>query len=286
MAIHTELVTVLQTDFERLKQYLIALPVDAWTTPSACALWEIRDVMAHLIFAANSYTDRITRGLRGETSTPEGHPQPGSFHTIWQKERQQLATAAAQRMIAFRERLGQELLDVFCTTGDHVNHLVARLRPHEWESPCYDARGLLPLRALVMELVFERAIHGWDIRSALEPSVHLSPDVLAVIPEHVAVCVPWRFLPRARLLTPIRYRFACPGALNKTWDIVVEGDTAHMGPATDAAPANATFSCEIETFVLMMCGRIGLDAALGDKRIIPTGDMAVAQAFKTWFQGV
>jgi hypothetical protein len=27
----------------------------------------------------------------------------------------------------------------------------------------------------------------------------------------------------------------------------------------------------------LMCGRIGFDAALGDKRIIPTGDMAIAQ---------
>ena len=228
MATQAECVTVLQTEFERLKQYLAALPADAWTTPSACALWEVRDVVAHLIFAAHSSTDRITRGLRGDTSTPEGHPEPGSFQTVSQEERQQIATAAAQRMIACRERLGQELLDVFGHTGDHFNDLVARLSPHEWESPCYDARGMLPVRSLVLEMVFERAMHGWDIRSALEPSAHLSPDALAIIPEHVAACVPWRFLPGARLPTPIRYRFACTGALNTTWDIVVEGDHAQV----------------------------------------------------------
>jgi hypothetical protein len=32
----------------------------------------------------------------------------------------------------------------------------------------------------------------------------------------------------------------------------------------------------------LMCGRIGFDAALGDKRVIPTGDMAVVQEFKKW----
>jgi uncharacterized protein (TIGR03083 family) len=283
MSTQAECVKVLQTEFEQLKQYLVALPADAWTKPSACALWEIRDVVAHLIFAANSYTDRITRGLGGDTSTPAGHPEPGSFYTVWQKERQQMATAAAQRMIAFRERLGQELLDVFCTTGDHFNHLVARLSPHEWESPCYDARGMLPVRSLVIEMVFERAMHGWDIRSALEPSAHLSPDTLAVIPEHVAVCLHWRFLPGARLPTPIRYRFACTGTLTSTWDMVMEGDQAHMEPAADSTPANATFRCDGETFALMLCGRMGFDTALGDKRIIPTGDMAVVQAFKQWF---
>jgi hypothetical protein len=76
------------------------------------------------------------------------------------------------------------------------------------------------------------------------------------------------------------------GALSGQWDIVVEGDQAHIGPAADATPANVTFRCEGETFVLMMGGRMGYDAALGDKRLIPTGDMAVAQVFKQWFQGV
>ena len=67
---------------------------------------------------------------------------------------------------------------------------------------------------------------------------------------------------------------------------MVEGDQAHIGPAAAATPANVTFACDGETFVLLICGRMGFDAALGDKRLSPTGDMAVAQAFKQWFQGV
>jgi uncharacterized protein (TIGR03083 family) len=279
MSTQAELVKVVQTESERLQQYLAALPEDAWTKPSACALWEVRDVVAHLITGANFYTDCITRGLQEDTSTPEGRPEPSSFHTVSQEERQRMATAAAQRDIALRERLGQELLDVFCQTGDHFNHLVASLSPQEWDTPCYHGRGT---RSLVSEMVFERAIHGWDIRSALEPSAHLSPEALTVMPDLVAACLHWLFLPGARLPTPIRYRFAFTGTRNSPWDMVVEGDTAHMAPATDATPANATFSCEIETFALLMCGRIGFDAALGDKRVIPTGDMAVVQAFKKW----
>jgi len=286
MSTQAECVTVLQTEFERLKQYLVALPADAWTTRSACALWEVRDVVAHLIFEANYCTDCITRGLQEDTSTPEGRPEPGSFDTTSQEERQQMAAVAAQRMIAVRESLGQELLDVFCQTGDHFNHLVARLSPHEWETPCYDPRGLLPVSALVNEGVFELAIHSRDIRSVREPSAHLSPEALTVMPDLIAERLHWRFLPNAKLPTPIRYRFAFTGTRTSTWDIVVEGDTAHMAPATDATPANATFSCERETFALLMWGRIGFDAALGDKRIIPTGDMAIAQAFKKWFRGV
>jgi len=172
MSTQAECVTVLQTEFERLKQYLVALPADAWTTRSACALWEVRDVVAHLIFEANYYTDCITRGLQEDTSTPEGRPEPGSFDTTSQEERQQMAAVAAQRMIAVRESLGQELLDVFCQTGDHFNHLVARLSPHEWETPCYDPRGLLPVSALVNEGVFELAsIAGISALYASRPRI-------------------------------------------------------------------------------------------------------------------
>jgi hypothetical protein len=142
------------------------------------------------------------------------------------------------------------------------------------------------VHALAHAGIVELAIHGWDIRSALEPSAPLAPDVLAAILDFFAACPHWFFLPAARLSTPIRYRFAFTGALSGQWDVVVEGDQAHIGPAADATPANATFACEVETFVLMMCGRIGFDAALGDKRLIPTGDIAVAQGFKKWFQGV
>jgi hypothetical protein len=142
------------------------------------------------------------------------------------------------------------------------------------------------VHTLVHASVFELTIHGWDIRSALEPSAPLSPNALSAILNLFAACPHWFFLPSARLSTPVRYRCAFTGALNRQWDIVVEGDQAHIGPAADATPANATFACEMETFVLLMSGRMGFDAALGDQRLIPTGDMAVAQTFKQWFQGV
>jgi len=71
---------------------------------------------------------------------------------------------------------------------------------------------------------------------------------------------------------------------SRAWDIVVAGDQAHIGPAAAAIAADVTFACARETFALVLCGRIGFDAALGDKRLIPTGDRAVVQEFKQWFQ--
>jgi hypothetical protein len=142
------------------------------------------------------------------------------------------------------------------------------------------------VRSLVHAGVFELTIHSWDIRSALEPSAPLAPHALATLLDFFSECPHWFFLPAARLSTPLRYRFAFTGAYSGQWDIVVEGDQAHIGPAADATPTHATFACEVETFVLMMCGRLSFDAALGDHRLIPTGDMATVQAFKQWFHEV
>ena len=40
---------------------------------------------------------------------------------------------------------------------------------------------MIPVHSLVNAGAFELAIHSWDIRSALEPSAHLSPEALAAM---------------------------------------------------------------------------------------------------------
>ena len=65
MATQAECVKVIQTESERLQQYLAALPEDAWSKPSACALWEIRDVVAHVSGVPNAYTTASPVDCRG-----------------------------------------------------------------------------------------------------------------------------------------------------------------------------------------------------------------------------
>jgi uncharacterized protein (TIGR03083 family) len=276
-------VAVVQTESERLTQYLAALSEEAWSTPSACALWEVRDVVAHLIDDANAYIDWITRGLREDTPAPTGWPAPGTFTTASPAERQRMETAVAQSTVARRERLGTELLDVFRTPWTRHNQLVANLKAHEWHTPCYYPLGIQPVRVLVNAAIFELAIHGWDICSGLEPSARLSPEALAVMPDYFAECLGWFFRSGPRLPMPIRYRFAFTGTLNSQWDMMVAGDTACHQPAAEATPANVTFGCEVETFALLLCGRRELEAALGARQVISAGDMALVQAFTQWF---
>src|SRR4030095_12122834 len=124
--------TVIQTESARLQQCLTALPEDAWRKPSACALWEIRDVVAHLSAIAHAYTDRITRGLRGDTSpSPAGFPAPHIFKTLSGEEPRQRARAPPQGTIALRERLGDDLLSVFGHAWEQFHQCIVTLTAHD-----------------------------------------------------------------------------------------------------------------------------------------------------------
>ena len=83
------LVKVIHTEAERLAESLQTLPPEAWSTPSACALWEVGDVVAHLVFVAEFYADVIARGVRGDDVAM--HAFPG---LIWRSGRPSMRTSA------------------------------------------------------------------------------------------------------------------------------------------------------------------------------------------------
>ena len=69
-----ENVALLHAEAERITNYLTHLPAEAWTQPSTCGAWQVRDVVAHLVGVAEFYAGNITRGLEGDTAPPQGRP--------------------------------------------------------------------------------------------------------------------------------------------------------------------------------------------------------------------
>src|SRR5215468_6737336 len=126
----TERVKTLQSESERIKQYLHALPPEALSKPSACTQWQVQDVIAHLIGVAETYASSVSRGLRGDT-----RPLPGRL-PAGQATASLSAEGIAQRSIAARKTLGDQLLASFDTTDDHLNGLLAGLTPAQRTIPC------------------------------------------------------------------------------------------------------------------------------------------------------
>jgi uncharacterized protein (TIGR03083 family) len=281
----TDLVTVIDAEAEGLAQYLDTLPPDAWTHPSACAGWEVRDVVGHLTFVAEFYADVIARGVRGDVSPPPRFPG------IDLAERSSFDAYISQTALAYRQRLGVQLLPTFKARCAALHHLMARLRPHEWEQPCWRFRwfGHPPARYFLVMTIQELAIHGWDLRAGLEPFPRLSGACVPVLVERAMQrlrLIPQlaRFRLSATQSAPVRYRFEVRGEVPGTYDFVVDEAQIHSEPAGSAV-ANTTFRCATDTFILMMYKRLTLPEATAAGRVVADGERELIADFAQWLRG-
>jgi uncharacterized protein (TIGR03083 family) len=273
-------VQLVQAESAQLGQYLHALPPEAWRRPSACHRWEVRDVIGHLILGAEFYQSVISRGLQGNASPLDGLPQAGTVQaaSAW-------SSLVAQRSVARRESLGDQLLSTFIATSDQLHQVLARCGPQDWETRCYHPVGLLPVRLFVDRRLTEVVMHGWDIRSRLEPEAHLSPESFPAFLEGMTATVGWACWPGMQRAALTRYRFEVTGPVPRRTDIVIEGDQARMEPG-ETAQANVTFCCATEPFILLLYGRLPLSDAIAAGRMTAEGDEGLIPAFAQWFRGV
>ena len=268
----------------KLHRYLSALPADSWSKPSTCDQWQIADIVGHLVLGAEGYAENVSRGLQGDPSPPEGRGPAGSDAAVSSAER--IAAGA----IAARERLGDQLLTTFESTGTRLNQLLAGLGPQDRQKPCYHGGGMVPAENFVDLRLNELTVHDWDIRASLEPDARLAPEglsstLLMFTRSLAAGSVRWAFWPGPKLSSPVRYRFDVTGPVPLTVDISVEGDRVRLAEPGQQA-ADTTFHCDTETFVLLMFGRISPYNAFAGGRLSVEGDSDLAARFNQWFRGI
>ena len=274
----------LQTESQRFQKYLRELPDEAWNEQSACDLWRVHDVVAHLVGNAEFYASTVERGLRGESEPPEGRPAAGTGHPS------SGAAGVAESAIANRERLGDKLLATFEARSDHLIQLLAGLSPQDRDIPCYHPGGIVPAGNFVDLRFKELALHEWDIRSALEPVPRLIsdslPSMVILIKESFASgSLRWAFWPGLSLPQAVRYRFDVTEPVPIAADIVVEGDKFRFEePAS--TPADVTFRCDTGTLALLTSGRLPAAEAISSGRMAAEGDGELAEQFSQWFKGI
>ena len=257
-----------QAAAEQLTQYLHTLSAEAWHHPSACAGWEVCDVVAHLALGATFYASTVARGVQGDTAPPAGAPLPG--------------VANPQRAIAYRERLGDQVLATFTGRTTHFYQLLQSLSPQDWEKPCYHPLGLRPAQQFITMRLIELAMHAWDIQSALDPTAALFPDSLPVFMERVPGIVSLlRMQPDVRRLGPLRCRFTVTGAVPSQYDLLMTADQVRV-ESSGATAADVTCRCDTETFVLLMYGRLAPQAAVVNERLVVEGDRGLL-TLGPWF---
>ena len=278
VALQDRLILV-KSESERLKEYLTGLPSEAWSKASACDLWQVRDVVGHLTWAAEGFADSISRGVRGDASAQVPYDfSPGAANAA------SISEHIAQCAIAHREALGDRLLAAFVTSSDRLNQVFDGLGPQDWDKQCGFLSGRRTPDTFLLGRVPELAIHGWDIRSRFEPAAALSADSLPALMERVQNFVGWSFHPGPSLSEPLRYRFELTGPGSSDIDIIVQGDACRLDPPEDG-PIIGPFRCDSSTFVLLMCGRLAAVTAFKEGRLAVEGGQSLVDEFAGWFGG-
>jgi uncharacterized protein (TIGR03083 family) len=274
-------VNLIRSESDRIKHYINGLPPDALDRASPCELWDVGDVIGHLIWIAETYGGFVARGLRGDLSPTKGFPAQGTLSGPGVDE------LYGQGAIARRRSLGQNLLLTFNERYDQLNDMLKRIGPEDWEKPCWQTSRMRPVRSFLPTFIAELAVHEWDIRSSLEPSPSLSVESIPILMEKLpSNRRPWAipFQSRGTPHGPIRCRFELTGVAGGRRDIVVEGDKARMETQGEG-PANLHLSGDTGTFILLMYARLKLGSAIAAGRLKARGDRKLIPDFDRWLEG-
>ena len=144
---------------ERLAAYLGTLSDAGWEHPTACDLWQVGDVVGHLVWIGEFYVTFITRALAGDVTPPPGSPRderyaglpPEDFYDLKARE--------------YRDFLGNQILPTFVRRFEALSQALESLTPDDYEKPCFYHSGNRPVWTLADLTVQELAVHAWDIQS-------------------------------------------------------------------------------------------------------------------------
>lgn len=268
---------LVRQEAQQLKEFLASIPPTALSLPSACDQWQVGDVIAHIIFGLEHWCDSISRALTADTTPNKAFSWPGSRYPTEEN---------AADAIARRKRLGKDILPTFFRWIDGLDELLGQMGPEDWGRPVWHrSDGIMPLHTYLNSMVRTFSIHGWDIRSALDPEAGLSNECIPDLVEHIHKWLALCFQPTLHLVKAIRYRFQLTGAVTSCRDVVIEGDK--FREEVDAeGPAHVTISCDSGAYVLMMYGRKRLKDMIARGQVKLVGDSGVATKFEQWFKPV
>ena len=255
-----------------------ALTPEQLAQPSACADWQVHDVLSHLLGGADRQADSMRRGRTGDSGPPP------SFTPM---DSSAMSATNAQRDIQRREQLGDGLLAAFDSAYSDLQHQIDGLGSDDWETPCWHLRRGAISAADYLELrIQELAIHDWDMRYGLEDSPQLNADCVSILlsaaPKWLGMC----FRPGEKLDAPMVFEFDLAPPHATSIIVSVNGDSFQFLSEDDAPGDRWTVCAEAPAFLLFIYGRITGREAINANEFAISGDAGLLDRFEAWFKGV
>ena len=165
----------------RIKAYLRGTGPDQWGLDSPCEGWTVGDVIGHLGWAAEFFSDAISQGRSGITSAPQGLPEIGTVPPA------ELPDFIARMAKEYNRSAGSDLADAFASSVDRLGGIFSSMEDDDWSKECFGLRMLQPASAYVAIRISEVVIHYWDIRYPSNPKAPLSPECVPAVLERLPV---------------------------------------------------------------------------------------------------
>jgi uncharacterized protein (TIGR03083 family) len=262
------ILNAIEVEARDLEDYLAGLSSGDLERPSACGGWTVADVVAHLAWAGAGYVEMAEGALRGDLRPPASRPSG-----------RMTAADIAERARVARREIGAGLRAEFARANRAFAQTIARVGPADWQRPT--AFGAT-IGWYVRHRVVELSLHGWDIRSVLEPPGHLSPSSLPPLMDFATETVERRLRRLSAPAGPLRIRFAWTDATLGARDLEIGDGEVHFAPS-GAGPAELTVRCASEVFILLAVGRIDLDRATDEYGLEMAGDPGPIELLRSGF---
>ncbi len=226
-----------------------------WRIPTACAGWELRDMIGHLVDATEGYLT----GLDIARTGAEAPPPIGVAG---------MAKASDEAAQAFRAVPRDELLARLRDKTDLFLEELAALSDPEWSGQLIRDPYLGPLPAMVVAigLLGGYAVHGWDVRHGLGAPHAIDGDSADLLVPFVFLL--WRATANTSdVATPyaIGVRTTGRNGGDTRLDVSVEGLAIKPG---DVEGCGAILDVDPGTLVLTAYNRVNAGTVRGDPEML------------------
>ena len=273
-------VAVAKRSVANIREYLGGLTPEQWELPSACAEWQVRDVVSHLIGGAERQAQSMERGRGGDSNPPAGFVP---------SDRAALSTANAQRDIDRRSQLAGKVLEAFDAGYEKLHREYDGFGEVSWDTLCWHVRrGAMTAASYVELRIKELAVHDWDIRSAFQPGAGLDSDSVPVLLDMSPTWLGMCFRPSVRLPKPVVYGFSVGPEEARQYRMSVTGESFEMVTASvdDPSQADLSLAATAEQYLLFTYGRLTAVEGISSGKLKVQGDTAHLDRFEVWFKGL
>jgi len=261
----------------QIYNYLSHKSIKDWDVQTACDLWQVGDVVAHLLGGAERHMSSLTRAKMGGFNPPRDF-MPSDLSV--------LSASNAQRDMNIRSDSGDNLLELFKDNYSALHNVLLGFTVNDWDLPCWHARSGVINSGQYLDLrVQELVVHQWDIFSALDETFHLDTEGIRLLFGIANNWLAMTFRPSPALEIPVVYRFNVDGLHSSVSHLICYGDRFEICNGI-LNKVNCDIYCDTETYILFIYGRLNRHNGIGSDNFKVCGDSALLGKFENWFKGL